>query len=251
MKVTALYRHPVKSLGEEPVAAVTLTKHRHMPGDRVWAVAHGGSKWDPGNPTWVSRGNFVAQAHVPELTRIGITLDDATGRLTLTHPKAEPVALDPQEPAGAALLTAWLEGIAGDRRPGPYRLARLPDEAALTDVPDAHVSLHGLATLRAVEDAVGAPLHPMRFRGNIWIEGLAPWEEFDLIGREITVGAARLRVTERIARCTAPAANPETGARDHPVTEILRERWGHTDFGVYAQVVGTGRVALGDPVARA
>ena len=247
VSVAALYRHPVKSLGEEAVAAVTLAAGRHMPLDRVWAIAHGAGKWDPSAREWVPRGNFVAQAHVPELARVTVAADEASGRVRLRHPLAGPVEADPDDPAGAEALTAWIARVAGDRRPGPYRVARLA-EGALTDVPDAHVAINATASLRALEQAAGAPLAHPRFRGNLWLDGLAPWEEFDLLGREIAVGAARLHVTERIGRCMATTANPETGRQDVPVPDILERQWGHTDFGVYARVVGGGRVAAGDPV---
>jgi len=245
--VAALYRHPVKSLGEEALEAVELAAGCHMPWDRVWAVAHGQSAWDPQAPAWVEARNFVTQTHVPELARIGVAWDPATHRLTLTHPDRPEISLDPDSEVGAARLTDWIAPLAGPVRPGPYRLVRL-GHGALTDLPDSHVSIKSLASLRALEQEAGTPLAHIRFRGNLWIEGLAPWQEFDLIGREIAVGGARLAVFEECERCNATAASPATGTRDLALPAILRRRWGHADFGVYARVVGGGRVALGDPV---
>ncbi|MFN3614937.1 MAG: MOSC domain-containing protein, partial [Rubrimonas sp.] len=72
--------------------------------------------------------------------------------------------------------------------------------------------------------------------------------ENDWIGREITVGAARLKVVEATGRCVATEANPLTGRRDAPVMQALRAATGRTDFGVYAAVVQGGDVAVGDPV---
>jgi uncharacterized protein YcbX len=87
-----------------------------------------------------------------------------------------------------------------------------------------------------------------RFRGNIWLDGLAPWEEFDLLGREITIGEARFTVRERITRCRATCTDPETGRIDVNTLDLLESGWDHTDFGVYAEVTQSGAVALGDPV---
>lgn len=246
-RVEALFRHPVKSLGEEAVGALALEAGRPVPWDRVWAVAHGRSEFDPDRPEWVRARNFVTQTHIPGLARIRVAFDEAAGRLTLAHPERPEIALDPDTREGAAALAEWIAPLA-PMRPGPYRIARLP-EGALTDFPDSHVAINSVASLRALEGAAGRPLARVRFRGNVWIEGLAPWEEFDLVGREIALGEARLRVTERIMRCNATAASPETGRRDLPLPEILESRWGHGDFGVYAQVVRSGRVAIGDPVA--
>ena len=86
-----------------------------------------------------------------------------------------------------------------------------------------------------------------RFRGNVWLDGLAPFAEFDLVGREVRVGGAILRVRERITRCKATTVDPATGISDADTLGALAAGWGHQDFGVYAEVVEGGRVAVGDP----
>ena len=58
---------------------------------------------------------------------------------------------------------------------------------------------------------VGAPVDPLRFRGNIHIEGLAPWAEFDLVGQVLPRPGVRLKVTKRIERCAATNVDPDTG----------------------------------------
>lgn len=244
-KVAALYRHPVKSLGEERLEAVALGAGRHMPWDRVWAVLHGGGRFDAERPQWVGARNFVTQTFVPNLSRIVMRFDETTGKLSLDHPQADPISVNPDTEGEA--LCDWLLPLAGAIRPGPYRVARLPD-AALTDFPDAHLALNSMSSLAALEDAAGGALARGRFRGNVWIDGFAPWEEFDWVGREITVGEARLAVTDRIQRCNATSANPATGLRDSNPSNLLKRRWGHMDFGVYARVVKGGAVRSGDPV---
>ncbi|MEM8840329.1 MAG: MOSC N-terminal beta barrel domain-containing protein [Pseudomonadota bacterium] len=244
--VATLCRHPVKSLGEECLDQVTLTAGKHMPWDRVWAVCHGNTGFDPAKPEWVRARNFVTQTFVPNLARITISLDEASGEIALTHPDAEPLTVDPDTSPQA--LCDWLLPLAKDQRPGPYQVARLP-QAAFTDFPDTHLAINSTSSLKALEQAAGMHLHRTRFRANLWLDGLAPWEEFEWIGREIGVGDARLRVTERVKRCNATTANPATGLRDMDVPALLMEKWGHQDFGVYAQVIGGGTIETGTPVA--
>ena len=52
----------------------------------------------------------------------------------------------------------------------------------------------------------------------------------------------------RDARCSATTANPVTGKTDVEVPKLLHSEFGHTDFGLYAQVVKSGPVRNGDPV---
>ena len=224
---------------------MTLQTGRHVPWDRVWAVAHGQSGFDPDSPSWQSSRNFVTQTHVPTLAQIRCAFNEDAGTLTLSHPARSRLEVEPGTAAGAATLTDWIAPLARDARPGPYRLARLPD-AALTDFPDTHLLVCSTATLAAVEEIAGRPLEHIRFRANLWIDGLEPWAELDLGGSEMEIGGARLRLTERCERCNATAADPATGTRDVAVPHLLRRNRGHMDFGIYARVVAGGRVGIGD-----
>ena len=244
-KVAFLYRHPVKSLGEERLETVALSPGRHMPWDRVWAVLHGGGRFNAECPQWVGARNFVTQTFVPNLSRIGMSFNEAAGRLTLDHPEADPIAVNPDTEGEA--LCDWLLPLACSVRSGPYRVVRLPD-GALTDFPDAHLAVNSVSSLAMLEEAAGVALAHRRFRGNIWIDDLTPWEEFDWVGRKIAIGEVRLEITGRIQRCNATAANPATGLRDCDPPRLLQQRWGHMDFGVYARIVEGGVVQPGDPV---
>jgi uncharacterized protein YcbX len=239
--LAAIRRHPVKSVGWEALDAVELTRGAALPLDRRWAVAHGRSAHDPDAPAWTGPNNFLRVTHSPRLAQVAARWDGS--RVTLTHPEAAPLTADPQT-EGAA-IAAWAGALASEMQPGPYRLASAP--AAMTDVPEPWVAIGNLASLRALGQRMGADLAPERFRANLWLDGLAPWEERGWVGREIAIGPARLRVTEAIVRCAATEASPATGRRDAPVVAALREACGAAEFAVYAEVVEGGRVAPGDP----
>jgi uncharacterized protein YcbX len=115
-------------------------------------------------------------------------------------------------------------------------------------VPDPWVAIGNLASNRALGQRLGQALSIHRWRANLWLDGLAPGEEVDCVGREIAIGPVRLRVEERITRCRATAANPETGRPDADTLGALEGGYGHQDFGVYARVLTPGTVRIGDPV---
>ncbi|MBT8425333.1 MAG: MOSC domain-containing protein, partial [Silicimonas sp.] len=121
-------------------------------------------------------------------------------------------------------------------------------ERGMTDTPFASISLLNLASIRALSDRLGLTLDPRRFRGNLWIDGLAPWEEFGWIGETIRIGGVAFRVEERIRRCLATTANPETGRRDADTLGGLETGWGHRDMGVCLTALDDGAVAEGDAV---
>ena len=57
-----------------------------------------------------------------------------------------------------------------------------------------------------------------------------------------------LRIEERITRCKATSANPETGRIDADTLGGLEAAFGHQDFGLYAVVTRGGAIATGDKV---
>ena len=120
---------------------------------------------------------------------------------------------------------------------------------SFSDVAQRVVSIINLASVAAVEDAVGAPVDPLRFRGNLYVSGWPAWREFDLLGQEIAVGSARLKVVRRIKRCAATNVEPETGIRDLDIPQTLMKSFGHADCGIYTEVVAGGEIAVGETVA--
>lgn len=237
--VSAILRHPLKSIGRENLAEVDLSKGRWLPFDRKWAVAHDRSKLDGG---WAKKVNFLRGVAAPSLMAVEASFDASTKALTLSHPDLATVTVHPDQKADGKVLIEWLHDLWPIDLPRPTHVYRAKD-SNLTDVPDAWISINSTATLKALSHRTGADLSPHRFRGNIWIDGYKPGEEANWVGRNIRIGDAVLNVKQQITRCKATMANPETGQRDVDVLETLNDL-GHQEFGVYAEVIEGGTVAL-------
>jgi hypothetical protein len=239
-EVTNLWRHPIKSHGREAVQTVTLNPGQTMPGDRVWAVAHEASKTD--GTEWAPCANFSRGAKAPSLMAISARTEGDT--VTLTHPERPELHFQPDTQQDAFL--DWVKPLMPADRAASARIVRVPGRG-MTDSDFPSISLCNMATHRAVEQKLGQELSPVRWRGNIWFDGLPLWEEFEWLGREVQIGQAVLHVRERITRCLATTANPDTGARDADTLAALNT-WDHQDFGVYAEVIRGGEVKTGDKV---
>ncbi|WP_170533728.1 MULTISPECIES: MOSC domain-containing protein [Ruegeria] len=239
-EVTQLWRHPIKSHGREAVETVNVTPGQTMPGDRVWAVAHEASKAD--SSKWVPCANFSRGAKAPQLMAISTQSNGDT--LTLSHPDRPDLTFAPDSEQQAFL--DWVRPLMPANRAASARIIRVPGRG-MTDSDFPSISLCNLASHRAVGQKLGQDLSVRRWRGNIWFDGLPLWEEFDWLGREVQIGEAVLRVRERITRCLATTANPDTGVRDTDTLGAL-ETWGHQDFGVYAEVLEGGAISVGDKV---
>lgn len=238
--LAAIWRHPVKGVGAERLAGAELVPDRPVPGDRAWAVLTGSAR-DTG--TWQPCRNFARGAHAPQL--MAVTVETRGDRMAFAHPRRPGIEIDPA--SDGDVLLDWIAPLWPAERSAPTALIRAP-EGGMTDSDFPSVSILGLPSLNALSQAAGRPTDPRRFRGNLWLDGLAPWEEFDLVGKTLRTGEAELEVVERIERCRATEANPDTGERDTDTLALLRDRFGHRDFGVFARVVRPGRIALGEEV---
>lgn len=245
-QVALLVRHPVKSAGYEPLEAAELRVGKPFPFDRVWAVAHAAARLSA-PPAWAPKLQFLRGWGSAELMAVSCTSDATTETVTLSHPRRPTESFRPDDPVDAARLIDWLRPLWPGNRPEPARLVRVPGQA-LTDQDQPLVSINSLSSLADLSQRMARDLSPHRFRGNIWVQGWAPMVELEFIGREITVGTARLRIEKPIKRCRAIGANPETGAQDADMLATLDHSYGHQDFGVFARVIGNGRVALSDEV---
>jgi uncharacterized protein len=245
-RVACLVRHPVKSVGYELVETAELTAGMAFPFDRVWAVAHAAARLtDP--PGWAEKLQFLRGWGSADLMAISSRSVPERGEITLSHPRRPTATFRPDDAADAARLVDWLRPLWPENRPEPARVIRVPGQA-MTDQDQPLVSINSTSSLDDLSQRMGQVLSIHRFRGNIWIEGLAPWAELSLIGQEITIGTARLRVEEPIGRCRATGANPETGVQDADTMGALEAGYGHTEFGVFARVIGGGTVRTGDEV---
>jgi len=122
------------------------------------------------------------------------------------------------------------------------------DGHSFSDVAAKVVSIINLASVAAIETVVGVPVHPLRFRANLYVAGWPAWYEFSLVGQEIAIGAARLQVTKRIVRCAATNVDPNTGIRDLALPATLMQTFDHADCGIYARVVAPGEIAPGSRI---
>lgn len=245
-RLAHIVRHPIKAVGWEEIAATTLAAGRALPWDRAWAVAHEGSRPLPAG--WASKSHFLRGVAAPALMAVRARLEESAGRLTLSHPAGCEITLRPGVEADDAALINWLRPLWPSSRPAPAALVAASSQP-FTDTEAPFVAVLNLASNRALGQRLGQALSIHRWRGNLWVDGWAPFGEFDLVGRKVRVGAAVLHIEEPITRCKATCGNPETGLADADTLGALAAGYGHEDFGVYARVVEGGPIASGDPVA--
>ena len=198
-QITALYHYPVKGLSAQPLDSVSLTPGQGFPHDRVFGFARPGAGYDPDTFRPLPKNRFHVVMTTAALAGLRSHYDPATGQLTLHHNGTSLLSADlgTDDGAEAAVeaLMAFLD-LPAEERPILARGGdnRFTDISVVSPEMMNAVSLINLASVRDLETRAGAPVDPMRFRGNIYFDGWPAFSELDLVDREITLGDVRLRL---------------------------------------------------------
>ena len=247
-QIASIYRYPVKGLSPEPLRDVALAVGQTLPADRRYAIENGPSGFDPAAPAWMAKAHFLMLMRNERLAALQTHFDDRTHVLTIRENGHVAARGDLGTPEGRAAVEAFFAtNFAGELK-GPPRVISARGHS-FSDVAKKVVSIINLGSVAAIENMVGLPVHPLRFRANLYVAGWPAWREFELLGQTLAIGAARLRIVKRIVRCAAVNVDPESAARDLEIPPTLMRRLGHSDCGVYAEVIDGGTIAVGDALA--
>jgi uncharacterized protein YcbX len=260
-KIAALYRYPVKGFNAQPLSEVAIESEAGFPKDRFYAFSRGELPPDyyaEARP----KTEFLMLLRDERLAALDARFEDDAGDDRLSLFSAGKLLFEGSltEAGDVARLedfiAAYMAPFMREKAPGKPKLLRFPgrqftDVAGRGDSMMRAVSLINLKSVRALEEALGAPVDPLRFRANIYFEGERAFEEFDWIGKTVSIGSAAALVALRTQRCGATNVNPATAARDANVPGALVRAFNHPDMGVYVEMKESGEIAVGDAVARA
>jgi len=223
----------------------------------------------------------AGQKQVPELIHLSAEPMPGSGRLKLGYPGRPDFELDPKLGINADAITVYTMQVPvidmGDEVANwlstsfgvPVRLARvqaavdwlLPlDEFAPVNgkkqskfVDAAPILLTSLDSLQDLNARLEVAVPMNRFRANIVIEGLAPYQEDD-ITRFNFPGTSLGRVTV-CERCIVTTTDQDTGVRaKEPLRTLSKYRKrkqhyaGGIMFGMYLVPETTGIISVGDPL---
>jgi uncharacterized protein len=241
-----IYRFPVKGLSPEPLRHVALTPGQTVPGDRLYAIENGPSGFDPAMPKYQPKVRFLMLMRNERLATLRTRFDDQSHTLTIDYDGREQVRGDLRTANGRAAIERFFASFSAADLRGPPKLLHAPG-FSFSDVAAKVVSIINLASVADLENYVGAPIDPLRFRANLYVTGWLAWQELDMVGRRIAIGkGVEAKVVKRIVRCAATNVDPTTGVRDLDIPATLMKTFGHADCGIYAEVVTGGEIAVGD-----
>ncbi len=245
--VTQLYRYPVKGLTAEPLQQVTLAAGEGLPFDRAYAIENGPGRFDPANPQHLPKIAFLMLMRDERLATIEARFDEANQTLSILRSGKQVARGDLRTRLGCSMIEQFFAAYMKGSLRGAPRVVSAPGHM-FSDVATKCLHIVNLASVRDLERIAGRKIDPLRFRANVYVDGVEPWAELKWLDREIAIGDAKLAVFKRTQRCDATNVDPVTAARDMALPALLLRTWGHSDFGIYATVTTAGSIAIGNTV---
>ncbi|WP_457672984.1 MOSC domain-containing protein [Thiolapillus sp.] len=255
MRLSGLYRYPVKSLRGESLETMEVGSRGPLH-DRHWMLVN-------------DEGRFLTQRELPRMalvrpliTETGLRLQ-APGQPDLEVAPVSDEDLEVQVWRDRCLARVmnpeadrWLSDFLGVSA----RLVYLPEDRARQVDPDYArpgeqvgfadgfpFLLISRASLDDLNERMGRVLPMERFRPNLVVEGCGPYAEDSW--KRIRIGELTFRVVKPCSRCVIPTVNPETGEREgnEPLKTLMsyRKEGNNVYFGQNLLHDGPGRLQTG------
>src|SRR5215467_12658259 len=160
--VAAIYRYPVKGLSAEPLGRARLEAGETIGGDRRYAIENGPSGFDPAAPSYLPKHRFLMLMKNERLAQLESRYDEAADVVVLRQAGRDVVRGDLATARGRKAIEDFFAVYCADELRGPPRLLRAAGHS-FSDVARKVVSIINLGSVAAIENAAGAPVHPLRF----------------------------------------------------------------------------------------
>ncbi|WP_088348460.1 MULTISPECIES: MOSC domain-containing protein [Rhodomicrobium] len=245
LEIVSIYRYPIKGLSPEKLDLAALVPGETIRSDRAFAIENGPGRFDPENPKYLPKVNFLMLMRNERLAALQTAFDDETQVLTVSRDGKQVARGALNTKLGRQLVEQFFAGYMQGELKGAPRIVSAPGHS-FSDVAAKCLHLVNMASVRDLEGVTGMALDPLRFRANLYFEGADAWEEKKWIGRKIRTGSARLKIYAETARCEATNVNPQTAERDAAIPPTLLRTYGDTALGIYATVIGPGEIRPGD-----
>ena len=248
---------PVKSVSFQTIEKCEIKKNIGIVGDRIFAFAKGldldqvklferspeerKGKWNKvltlKNSPVLNKYNFLYKKN----------------RLILTLKDKEILAIDINELSERQLLSKKIVELENSLKE-PIVLMK-NEESPFFDTSISNkvdfinsISLLNIESINDFQKKIDKKIEISRFRGNICIDGIKPWEEQKWIGKIIKINNISFKVEKKIPRCVAINLKPQTDDSSLNLLQSLKKIYNHFDMGIYLTALDCGELNIGDPI---
>ena len=248
IKIENLFYSPVKSISFTNSDTLNVLKDKGIENDRIFAFVQ---NMDTAkiknlleNPQSRKLNNFITLKNTPELNKYNFTY--LKNKLVLKKQDEIIISINPFSENEKKLLCEKLNQIIIKDK----TLNFLMDEQNpfFDTMPDNSISLINKKSINDFSKKISTDIEFERFRANIYIDGLAAWEERNWIGKTININDIKFIISDEISRCSATNLKPSTDVVTINLPRQLKNTYDHINMGLYLIPQQNGVISKGDKI---
>jgi uncharacterized protein YcbX len=246
---------PVKSVSFQSIDRCEIKKNIGIVGDRIFAFAKDlnfdQAKLFEKNPD-ERKGKWnkvLTLKNSPVLNKYNFEFKDE--KLTLTFKNKEILTIDINQLSDRQVLSNKITELEDslkqpivlmDNRDLPFFDTSISNKVDFIN----SVSLLNIQSINDFQQKIDKKVEISRFRGNICIDGIKPWEEREWIGKIIKINNVSFKVEKNIPRCVAINLKPTTDDSSLNLLQSLKKTYDHFEMGIYLTALDDGEIGVGN-----
>jgi len=246
---------PVKSVSFQTINTCKIKKNIGIVGDRIFAFV---KDLDLDNARLFEKSpkerkgkwnKVLTLKNSPVLNKYNFLFKE--NKLTLTFDHKEILIIDVNELSEHQLLSNKIIELENSLKE-PVVLVKNEEfpffDTSISNKVDFinSVSLLNIQSINDFQQKIDKKIEISRFRGNICIDGIKPWEEREWIGKIIKINNVSFKVEKNIPRCVAINLKPTTDDNSLNLLQSLKKTYDHFEMGIYLTAIDDGEINLSD-----
>lgn len=236
MQILSITRYPIKGFAGEALQNTLVHSLKTLPGDRQHALQYA-DRIPPISEGWRPKKYFLQSVQTNLCSEIHI---EWTSDLVHFDYHGKTLKI-PRDALDHGAFANWISSLVPEL--GEFNLETL--ETGFTDERDAYVSLVNRSTVTAIAEATKTSDHPERYRGNLLVDGVRPFDELNWVGQTLQIGTATFEVVEPIVRCKATECDWH-GSRTEGFLDRLDQQLDTDICGLFLRAVSDGEIQITD-----
>ena len=258
ISISSINYCPVKSVSFQTMQSCEIRKDVGVVGDRIFAFSKGldlnqaklfEKNLEERRGKW---NKILTLKNSPSLNKYNFLLDN--NKLTLTQNNNDILTININETAKLELISNKLLELENSLQKPIFLMKNKDIPFFDTSISNKTLLTHSISLLnnKSIEDfkdKTNQEIEDQRFRGNICVDGIEPWEERGWIGKIIKINNVSFKVEKNIPRCVAINLKPNSDDNSINLLQSLKKTYNHFDMGVYLTVLEDGLIKIGDNIS--
>ena len=248
LKIDNLFYCPVKSISFTESEFFKIIKSKGIKNDRIFAFVQNldssSIKNILKNPLIRKLNNFITLKNTPELNQYNFIFHER--KLILKNLSQIIMTTDPFSESETKLLSQKISQLINKEKKINFVSDKI--NPFFDTMPNNSISLINKNSIKDFEKKISTKIEFQRFRANIYIKGLDPWEERNWLGKTIIINNINFLITDEIPRCSATNLKPNTSSSTINLPSQLKKTYDHVNMGVFLIPQDDGMISVANEI---